>query len=90
MGMFGKETPWNGWVFGLLGAGAVLGVVNSILQLGRFCPMVAGHLAPRDQTMMALWLGLLVVWLVFFGVLLGITIGRQWYGAESGSMAPSD
>jgi len=83
---------WNGAVVGLFGAIAVMGCLNSVLQLSRYGREVEEYFSSGDQAMIAVWLVLLVVWSLVLGLAVGVGAGRWLYGAgaRAGSMAPSD
>jgi len=90
--IFKEGKQWNGLVAVLLGFAAILGCLNSVLQLSRFGLSIGEHLSQGDWLQVSLWLSLLVVWSLVLGVILGTFIAKQWYatGVEEGSMAPSD
>ncbi|MBN4051686.1 hypothetical protein JYT24_00230 [Parvibaculum lavamentivorans] len=90
--LFRKGKRWNGLVVGLFGAIAIMGCVNSVLQLSRYGMEIEERFSAGDQTMMAIWLALLVLWSLVLGLALGVFAGRQLYGtsAHSGSVTSSD
>ena len=98
MARAGRGKSWNGWVVALLGAGSVLGFCNSLLQLSRYGADLSSSFGSADWAMIVIWSVLLVVWVLALGFLLGITVGRHWYGVTEsvsdsvagGSMASSD
>jgi len=89
---FWNGKRWNGLVVGLFGAIAVVGCVNSVLQLSRYGMDIEERFSAGDQTLIAIWLALLVLWSLVLGLSLGVFAGRQLYGASAhnGSMASSD
>jgi len=92
MRLFDTAKHWRGLVTVLLGLAAVLGDANSVIQLSRFCEVVSGRFSTADWAQILLWMVLLIVWAVVFGLVVGFFTARQWYGVgvDQGSMAPSD
>lgn len=84
--MFEKIGNWNGWVSVLLGAAALMGGFNSIVQLAHICADAPRPIAGNDWSMIVLWLVLLVVWTLLLGLVFGVRIGRRFVeaGAREG------
>ena len=89
---FRNGKRWNGLVVGLLVAIAVMGCLNSVLQLSRYGVEFEARFASGEQTMIAVWLILLVLWVLVLGLAAGVCAGRWLYGtgAPAGSMTSSD
>lgn len=92
MRIFREGKQWNGLVAVLLGFVAILGCLNSVLQLSRFGFFIGEQFSHGDWAQIVFWMALLIVWSLVLGVILGIFIAKQWSatGVEEGSMAPSD
>lgn len=92
MFLFRNGERWNGLVVGLLIAVAVMGCLNSVLQLSQYGLEFEQSFASGEQAMIAVWLILLVLWVLVLGLAAGVCAGRWLYGTgvEPGSMTSSD
>jgi hypothetical protein len=90
--IFGADRHWSTIVALFLGFAALMGGLNSVLQLGKFSAALTAQFSSSEWTQISLWLVLLVVWTLVLGLVVGFFLARQWYegGAEEGSMASSD
>lgn len=92
MHIFKNGKQWNGLVAVLLGFAAILGCLNSVLQLSRFAFSIGERFSQGDWVQITFWMALLVIWSLVLGGIFGFFTAKRWYGAgvDEGSMAPSD
>lgn len=92
MRIFGADKHWSVIAATLLGLAAIMGSLNSLLQLSRYSAVLSEQFSAGDWTQVTIWLVLLMIWVLVLGVIVGFFVARHWYGAGpvERSMAPSD
>lgn len=90
--MLESGSKWSAPIGGLVAAAALMGGLNSLLQLARYKAQVGAVLVEQDWMLIGLWIGLLIVWSIVLGVVLGVYLARHWFSASpvASSMASSD
>lgn len=81
--MFESGGRWVGRIGALVAAAAIMGCLNSILQLWQYTTRVGDVLMGSDWILIGIWTGLLVMWAVGLGIVVGIYIARHWFDAGS-------
>ena len=90
--MFENGSRWSGRIGALIAAAAIMGCLNSVLQLWRYKARIGDVLMVSDWILIAVWSGLLVMWAIGLGAVVGIFVARRWFGdgASAASVASSD